>query len=168
MLLSIAELGVNRTNRILLVLAGLTVYALFCTALLMDGQLWVTTSAFTLLLGGWLAGFVTLLFADETRGRFDAGTLTFSKALWCNLGVVLTAVLVPSLMRLLLLVVPMLGVLYAALHLSRTQMLCIAGVTWIGYLVSAGVLVLMGWADATFEGQLLLAFTCMLLAMACL
>ncbi len=172
MLLSVAELGVNRTMRILLAVAGLLLYALFCASLLADGQLMMTTSAFVLLFGGWFLGFIFLLFADEHLfrdkqvGRFDAGTLTFSKALWCNLGVVLTAVLVPSLMRLLLLVVPLFGVLYASLHLSRTQMLTIAGITWVGYLVSAGSLVLMGWSDALFEGKLSLAFSCMLAVMA--
>ncbi len=166
MLLSVAAPGVNRINRILLVVAGLIAYVLFCVALLSDGELMVTTSAFSLLLGVWILGFIVLLFADEHQGRFDAGTLTFSKALWCNLGVVLTAVLVPSLMRLLLLVVPLFGVLHAALHLARTQMLVIAAITWIGYLVSAGTLVLMGWSDPVFEGKVLLAFSSMLAAMA--
>jgi len=166
LLLSIAELGVNRTNRTLLVIAGLIVYALFCVSLLDDGQLRITGSAFALLLGIWMTGFIVLLFADANHGRFDAGTLTFSKALWCNLGVVLTAVLVPSLMRLLLLVVPLFGVLYASLHLSRARMLQIAVITWAAYLVSDGVLVLMGWADVAFEGEILLAFTCMLAVMA--
>ena len=166
MLLSVAELGVNRTHRILLVIAGLLVYALFCASLLADGQLKMTASAFALLLGVWAAGFVALLFADEHHGRFDAGTLTFSIALWCNLGVVITAALVPSLMRLLLLVVPLFGVLYASLHLSRAQMLTVAVITWVGYLVSSWGLVLIAWSDPSFEARLSVAFTCMLLAMA--
>ena len=166
MLLSVAELGVNRTNRILLVIAGLIIYALYCASLLAEGELRMTASAFALLLGVWVFGFIALLFADEQHGRFDAGTLTFSKALWCNLGVVLTAVLVPSLSRLLLLMVPLFGVLYASLHLLRSQMLTISTITWVGYLVSAGGLVLMGWSDLTFEAEIALAFTCMLAVMA--
>jgi diguanylate cyclase (GGDEF)-like protein len=166
LLLSVAELGVNRTNRILLVVAGLVVYGLVCASLLADGQLQMTASAFTLLLGAWITGFVALLFADEHHGRFDAGTLTFSIALWCNLGVVITAVLVPSLMRLLLLVVPLFGVLYASLHLSRSQMLTIAIITWVGYLVSAWGLVLVARADPLFELRTSTAFTCMLAVMA--
>ena len=172
MLLSVAELGANRTHRILLVIAGLIAYALFCASLLADGQLKMTASAFALLLGVWAGGFVALLFADELLfaddqlGRFDAGTLTLSIALWCNLGVVITAALVPSLMRLLLLVVPLFGVLYASLHLSRTQMLFVAGITWVGYLVSAWGLVLIAWSDPALEARLSVAFTCMLLAMA--
>ena len=166
MLLSVADLGVNRTNRILLAIAGLFVYALFCGSLLAAGELRMTASAFALLLGVWATGFIALLFADASHGRFDAGTLTFSKALWCNLGVVLTAVLVVSLMRILLLVVPLFGVLYASLHLSRAQMLSIAAITWVGYLVSAWALVLMGWSDPAFEAKLSLAFTCMLAVMA--
>jgi diguanylate cyclase (GGDEF)-like protein len=172
LLLSVAETGVNRLTRILLVTAGLIAYALFCASLLSGGQLMKTGSAFALLLGVWVAGCIALLFADahhvadEYDGRFDAGTLTFSKALWCNLGVVLTAVLVPSLMRLLLLVVPLFGVLYASLHLLRSQMLMIAAITWVGYLVSAGSLVLMAWSDPVLEGKLALAFSCMMAVMA--
>ena len=166
MLLSVADLGVNRTHRILLAIASLIAYALFCASLLADGQLMMTASAFTLLLGVWAAGFMVLLFADEHHGRFDAGTLTFAIALWCNLGVVITAVLVPSLMRLLLLVVPLFGVLYASLHLSRAQMLFIALITWVGYLVSAWGLVLIARSDVAFEAQTSIAFTCMLVVMA--
>ena len=167
MLLSVADLGVNRTNRILLVIAGLIIYALFCGSLLAEGQLRMTASAFALLLGVWVLGFVALLFADEQHGRFDAGTLTFSKALWCNLGVVLTAVLVPSLMRLLLLVVPLFGVLYASLHLvpradAHHRRHHLGGLSC----QCLGTLVLIAWADPDFEGKICLAFTCMLAAMA--
>lgn len=168
MLLSIADLGVNRTHRILLVICGLAIYSLFCFGLARNGYLHVSDAAFTLLLGVWLAGFIALLFADAEHGRFDAGTLTLSKALWCNLGVVATAALVPHVIRLLLLVVPLLGLVYAALHLSRRQMLSIAGVTWVSYLVTIGMLTLLGTADPEFEVLVTIAFSCMLAAMALL
>ncbi len=168
MILSIAELGVNRTNRILLVICGLAIYALFCLGLVKNGILHVNDTAFALLLGVWLLGFITLLFADGGHGRFDAGSLTLTKALWCNLGVVATAALVPHVIRLLLLVVPLLGLVYAALHLSREQMLSIAAITWVSYLVTVGLLILFGSAQAQFELLVAGAFTCMLVAQALL
>ncbi len=166
MLLSLAETGVSRSNRILLVLAALALYVGFCVVLTTEGLLQVTGSALALMLGGWIVGFVLLLFADEVHGRFDAGALTFARALWCNLGVVFLAVLVPSLLRLLLLVVPLFGVLYAALHLSRSRMLRIAVITWASYLVCDGVLILLGRGELFFEALTWVAFTCMLAAMA--
>ena len=95
MLLSLADHGLSRTNRTLLVLCGLAIYALFCVSLARSGHLQVAGPAFSLLLGAWILGFVALLFADGNHGRFDAGALTFSEALWCNVGVVVTAALVP-------------------------------------------------------------------------
>lgn len=165
MLLSLADLGANRTNRIVLVICGLVIYALFCMGLARHGHLQVTGSAFVLLLSVWALGLVALMLADEIRGRFDAGALTFSKALWCNLGVVATASLVPHLLRLLLLVVPLFGVLYAALHLQRKQMLLIGAITWVAYLVIAIGLTLIRSGDPAFEGLMGVAFTCMLAAM---
>ena len=44
-LLSLAEIGANRTHRILLVIAALAIYVLFCAALTMEGLLQVTGSA---------------------------------------------------------------------------------------------------------------------------
>ncbi|MEJ2086900.1 MAG: GGDEF domain-containing protein [Gammaproteobacteria bacterium] len=163
--MTLADLGVSRLNRILLVVLGLAIYAMFCLGLARYGYLQVTGSAFALLLGIWILGFIVLMFADETRGRFDAGTLTFSKALWCNLGVVVTAALVPHVLRLLLLVVPLFGVLYAALHLSHRQMLGIALITWLAYLVGAAGLAVVHSAHPAFESLLALAFTCMMAGM---
>jgi diguanylate cyclase (GGDEF)-like protein len=165
-LLSLAKFGVSRSNRILLVAAALAVYLLFCAVLTAEGALQVTGTALALILGGWLAGILLLLSTDEIHGPFDPGSLTFAKALWCNLGAVLLAALVPSLLRLLLLVVPLFGILYAALHLNRTRMLTVAAITWVSYLVSGGVLILTSRVDPLSEALATIAFTCMLAAMA--
>ena len=168
MLLSLADVGLSRTHRVLLVICGLAIYALFCLGLARYGYLEITGLGFTLLFGSWIGGFVLLLFADETHGRFDPGTLTVSKALWLNLGVVITAALVPHVLRLLLLVVPLLGLVYAALHLERHATLSVAGITWVSYVLSAVLLVLLRSADPVFEGLIAVAFTCMLGAMSVL
>ena len=165
MLLSLADVGLSRIRRLLLVMGGLGIYALFCLGLARYGYLEITGPGFVLLFGGWIGGFCVLLFADDTRGRFNPGTLTFSKALWLNLGVVLTAALVPHVLRLLLLVVPLLGIVYAALHLDRRLVLAVAGVTWLAYVLSTAMLVLLRSADPAFEGLTAVAFSCMLGAM---
>lgn len=165
MLLPLTELFLHRTNRTILVLCGLTIYALFYVGLMEYGHLLITGWASGILLGVWLAGFVALLFTDDTGGRFDAGSLAYARALWCNLGVVVMAALVPHVLRLLLLVVPLFGIIYAALHLSREQMLSIAAVTWASYLGTTGLLILLEIGVPEFEGLLAVAFTCMLAAM---
>ena len=76
-----------------------------------------------------------------------------------------TAALVPHLLRLLLLVVPLFGVLYAALHLKRKQMLAIALITWLAYLIGAMGLAILRSTDLALEGLLTVAFTCMLAVM---
>ena len=165
MLLPVTDLFLHRTNRTVLVLCGLAIYTLFCIGLMEYGHLLITGWAFGILLAAWLAGFVVLLFTDDTGGRFDASGLAYAKALWCNLGVVVMAALVPHVLRLLLLVVPLFGILYAALHLTREQMLSIAAVTWVTYLASTGMLILLDAGVPAFEGLLAVAFTCMLAAM---
>ncbi len=137
-----------------------------CVVLAQIGYLPVTSTAFVLLLGVWSTGLGGMLLADDTAGRFDPGTLTFSKAVWCNVGIVITALLVPHPVRLLLLVAPMFGVLYTALRLDRAQMLMVAGVTWLTYACGMTLLLALGSAEARFELLIGLGFTVMLAGMA--
>ena len=66
----------------------------------------------------------------------------------------------------MLLVVPLLGILYAALHLLRQQMFVVAAVTLLSYLLGALIVSRFGGADLQFEVLLALAFTAMVVAMA--
>jgi diguanylate cyclase (GGDEF)-like protein len=159
------QLDINTSNRTLLAVLGVTAYALLCLGLARQGPLQVAALTYDALLAVWFLGFVALLFADRLPDRLDVGTLALYRVLWCNLGVVVTAVLVPHVLRIVLLVVPMFGLLYAALRLDRKQMIAIGLITWAAYLVGAGMLVLFGSADPLFEGLLALAFTCVLAAM---
>jgi diguanylate cyclase len=117
------------------------------------------------LLGTWVAGFALLVVLDHPSGRFGAGALTFGKALWINIGVVMSSLAVPAPHRLLLLSVALFGVLYAALHLNRRQVAVVAGITLVGYL--AGALLLLGGAgrDSGAEIRLMLGFSILLVAM---
>jgi len=137
-----------------------TVYA----GLFAGGFLKLTPSAAALLLGVWSAGLVGLLLADAVA-EDSLTRLTFGRALWCNVGVVVTALLVPHPVRLLLLVVPLLGVLFTALRLHRAEMLAVSGATWLTYMAGAGVVVGLGGVDTDLELGLALAFTGMLGAM---
>ncbi len=147
-----------------MVLAAALLFSVVCLALLDSGHIKVTPSAAALLLGGWAAGLVGLTLADEHADRLT-GTLALSQAVWCNVGAVLTALLVPHPVRLLLLVVPMFGVLFTALHLHREQVRLVAGLTWATYLAGAVLLVRLGVVDVRFEALQALAFTGMLLVM---
>jgi diguanylate cyclase (GGDEF)-like protein len=146
-------------------MAGVSLFSALCLVLLQLGHLPVPQSPFLLLLGVWWAGLFALMLAGESSGRFRAGTLSFSKALWCNVGIVMTALLVPHPVRLLLLVAPLFGVLYTALHLDRAQMFTVAAVTWVSYAGGALLLCLASGVDAYAEWLFLLAFSGMLFVM---
>jgi len=161
-----ADVFTSRPSRIIAGALGILVYTLFCILLRQQGYLQVTASAAQLLIGVWAAGLLVLMVTDDAAGRFATGALSLTKALWCNVGVVVTAVLVPHSMRLLLLIVPMVGLLYTALHLERRQLLLVTAITWGAYLASVLLLVLAGGADIESELLIGLAFSCMLAAMA--
>ncbi|MCZ6642483.1 MAG: GGDEF domain-containing protein [Gammaproteobacteria bacterium] len=165
-MLSVSGSVNQRYGRIAVIMFGAVVYALFCLGLVRYGYLQSTTPAFSLLIGIWIAGLFALLLADGARqGRFAASSLTLTKAVWCNLGVVITALLVPHPVRLLILVAPLFGILYTALHLDRRQMLFVSLVTWMTYLAGNLLLIRYGYTDLAFEALIASAFTVMIAGM---
>lgn len=163
---SAAEYFNNRTNRVSLGALGVVVYAAVCLSLRQFGHLNVAASAVHLLVGVWAAGLLALMLTDDAANRFASGALSLSKALWCNVGVVLTAVLVPHPFRLLLLVVPLFGLLYTALHLDLRQLVIVTLVTWFSYVGCVLLLSVTAAIDPGFELMLGLAFSTMVVAMA--
>lgn len=151
-----------RSTRLVLVLCVIGMFATLCIGLVEDGLLLATVSAAVLLLGVWSAGLLGLMLAGENDSWLSGDSVIFITALWCNLGAVITALLVPHSVRLLLLVVPLFGLLFAALHLQRQQMLLVAGVTWLAYAAGVVLLSQLGGVDLQFELLLLLAFTSMI------
>jgi len=150
-------------RRLRVLLAGVVLAALYA-GLLLGGYLEVTPSAAALLLGVWSAGLLGLVLADGTQEE-AVSRLTFGRALWCNVGVVATSLLVPHPLRLLLLVAPLLGVLFTALRLHRAEMLIVGIVTWLSYVTGAALVVWLGGVDHAQELRLGVAFTGMLGAM---
>jgi diguanylate cyclase len=118
-----------------------------------------------LLLAGWILGLGVMLFLEHTPGRVLPGALIVAKALWINVGLVTSALFAPPGARVLLLTVPLLGVLYAALHLSRRHVGAVTLVTWAIYLI--GILAADGAVPngGLTEVQLAVVFSLMLLAM---
>lgn len=82
----------------------------------------------------WLFGSLLLVLNVGPLKRFDQNTLVLCQALWCNVGAVTVALLVPHMLRLLLLALPLFGVVYAAFHLSKAQILLVAASTGLIYL----------------------------------
>jgi len=151
--------------RLGLVICAVAMFSGLCIGLVEDGLLLATVSAAILLLGVWSAGLLGLTLADAKRSWLSRESLILVTALWCNLGAVITALLVPHSVRLLLLVVPLFGLLFAALHLQLVQMLSVAAVTWLVYLGGVVLLFQYGGIDLKFELLLLLAFTSMIVVM---
>jgi diguanylate cyclase (GGDEF)-like protein len=154
-----------RTYRLLLMVGAIALFCTLCIVLLRSGFLQITVSAAALLLGVWSMGLLGLLLVGDNEGLLRSRSLTFIKAVWCNLGIIITALLVPHPIRLLLLVAPLFGVLFTALHLDRSQMLVVSAVTWLSYLAGVGLLLYFGVADIQTELLIGLAFSCMLAIM---
>lgn len=121
-----------RLVRPTLVIAGLLAFVSLTWSLLQAGILRMDPDLYLLWVPVWIAGFVVLAYQPWSFARLDPDTLIICRTLWCNIGAISLAVLVPSMLRLLLLAVPLFCVLYAAIHLARSQLLLII-------LVSAGV-----------------------------
>lgn len=149
-----------------LALASVATFSGVCISLLRLGFLDVASKPFYVFLGVWSMGIVALLFTEFSRLWINGGLLAFVKALWCNLGVVCMALFVPYSVRVLLLVIPLFGVLFTALHLDRRRTIAVAVSTWATYMIGAFASGKVApFMSTSLEGVLLVAFTVMLLVM---
>jgi diguanylate cyclase len=162
---TVSERFTVKPTRTALLLAAIAGYGVVCALLAQPLQSGLGDAGLYALLVAWVVGFGVLLVVDRPGDRFGAGTLTLFKALWVNLGVVISALFVAPDERLLLLTVALFGVLYAALHLNRRLVAAVAIVTWLGYLVGALVVLGNAGGDSGSETRLMAAFTVMLLVM---
>ena len=146
----------------MLLSAGLAIYVLFTWWLLEEGYMRATYSAYGQLMLIWVVGFLALLWWPDRARDSEQQAIILSRAVWCNLGVVAIAALIPSPVRLLLLAVPMLGVLYAALHLARAQVVLVAGMSWLVYLVCSTSVAQFTQYDVQLELMSALGFAAIL------
>ena len=164
MLSAFASVG-SRPYSAVLALAALGGYLLVCLSLVSSDLAAAPGAATYLLLGCWAAGVCILLLVRDRPTRFDAGSLTFAKALWANLGLVFVAALLPMPVRLMVLFVPLFGVLYTALHLGRGYVYLVAGLTWFGNVVA--IILLAAQAEVDYRVEILVSgvFTLLMIAM---
>jgi diguanylate cyclase (GGDEF)-like protein len=152
----------RRVFRPAVLFAGLLAYVLFTWTLLRSGQLHVSESAFQLLIPVWVAGFVLLMFKPFGLQRVEEGHIVLARSIWCNVGAVALAVLVPHTLRLLLLVVPLFSVLYASVHLVGRQVVLVVLATAAVYCLAVLYLLTSNRVDAEFEVLCGLAFALLL------
>lgn len=142
-----------RYVRPILLFAGLATYVLFTWSLLQQGYLQADEQVYLLSIPVWILGFVALMLRSDALSRLDDDTVVMCRALWCNLGAVTLAVLVPHTLRLMLLVVPLFSVMYAAVHLARSQVLLVVLSTALLYCI--GVLYLLAYTQVDTEFEVL-------------
>lgn len=155
----------RRPSRAFLVLLGALLYAVVCLVFFEATGRMDMAPALYAVLGFWAVGLGALLFMDHPRAPFDAGSLTFAKCVWANAGVVISALFVHQQLRLLFLVVPLLGIVHAALRLSRQQVGYVTLFTWLAYLLAHPLLYADAGPFATSELTLTLGFSGMLVLM---
>ena len=164
MLSAFASAGIKSYQGILAV-SALAAYLLVCFALAGIDLVRPPGSSIYLLLGVWLGGAIALLAVGNRPLWANPGSVTLGKALWVNLGLVCVSVLLPMPVRVLLLFVPLFGILYTALYLSRAHVLLVALLTWLSNVAAVAVLFAYTAADLAFEALLLGGFTLLLVAM---
>ena len=151
-----------RLVRPALVIAGLAAFVSLTWSLLQAGVLHMDPVLYWLWVPVWLSGFVALVLRPVRLGRLDVDTVIMCRMIWCNVGAVSLAILVPSMLRLLLLAVPLYSVLYAAIHLARSQVMLVSMVTAGVYILGVSYLTASGAVDLNFELLTGLAFAALL------
>lgn len=157
--MNIVDVLYPRLIRPTALVVGLFAYVIFMWALWDAGVIGLPSGAYMQILGVWLLGFICLLAIPQRWVPFSPTALVLWRVLWSNLGVVAVAALVDHSVRVLLLVVPLYGVFYTALTLTRRHLLLVAFFTWLAYLCASIGMTLWSTANLQFEVLLLLGFT---------
>ena len=120
--------------------------------LLVETAVWFWFVGLSVLLPVWVIGCVALVALPGALRRLHGAPLVLSRALWFNVGAVCLALLVPGPTRMIMLVVPLFSVVYAAIYLMRGQVL--AGMEQNGIKVDRTVLARLSGEFAGAMGQL--------------
>ncbi len=156
---------IPRLPRFAVVAGCALVYMGFAWGLVSSGYLLVSTELYLSLVASWLGGMLVLSWPLPASDVASTMRRVFFRLLWFNLGGVAVAVLVPNELRFLMLVVPLFGVLYAALRLNGDRVLFIAAATWLSYVASTSALLWLGSVEMRFEVLAGLAFSFLLAGM---
>ena len=153
----------SRYMRPALLLSGLALYVFFAWNLVQTGYMRATEGAFFQLTVIWVLGFLLLTFWQPKSSKVDEQSMVLCRAIWCNLGAVSMAALVPNTIRLLMLVVPLFSVFYAALHLTHRQVVLVALASWLVYVLCDIALAAFTLVDAQFQALSGVAFALLLI-----
>ena len=119
---------------------GLLAYVFFTWTLQQTGYIRATEEMFLQVVAMWSIGFAVLALLPGWRFALDLNTVVLIRTMWCNIGVVAMAVLVPDVIRIFMLIVPLFGLMYASLHLNRSHVAVMGLLTYLFYvLCSAGL-----------------------------
>ena len=138
--------------------AGLIAYVLFTWGLQQTGNIRATEDVFLQIVAMWSIGFIVLAITPATRLRIDSATTVLIRTMWCNIGVVAMAVLVPGAVRIFMLVLPLFGLMYASLHVNRGHVAIMGLLTYLFYVICSAGLMSYAETDAELEFFLGLGF----------
>ncbi|MEM7078437.1 MAG: GGDEF domain-containing protein [Pseudomonadota bacterium] len=152
-----------RLLRPMILFVGMVCYALFTWWLVRNDFMQGTREVFLQFAAVWVLGLAFLIAWSDWLLKATDDALVLFRALWCNVGAVGMALLVPDGTRLLMLVIPLFGILYAALHLNYVQVILTVLITLLAYLFfKLGLIVYHPNLDLEFELFSGLAFVGML------
>lgn len=95
----------------------------------------------------WALVLIGMAIAAEKYHQLRGHDLLVLQVLWCNLGAITFAGVTPEALRPLLLIVPLVGVMYAALYVARRQLILLMVLT----LLLHGIAVLNGLSFPEFD-----------------
>jgi diguanylate cyclase len=130
---------------------GLLAYVMFTWSLQQSGHLRATEDVYLQIVVMWLIGFFALAIIPRSRLGLDKKVTVLITTMWCNIGVVLMAVLVPDGARIFMLVATLFGLMYASLYLDRGHVAVMGFLTYLFYALSSASLASYSVTDAQFE-----------------
>jgi diguanylate cyclase (GGDEF)-like protein len=154
--------NLQKSHRFAIVVLAALIYLAFAWALVDARYVRIRGDLYLALVTVWLAGVVALCWQGAALEVSRTLRVVFYRLLWFNVGSVIVAVLVPSELRFLLLVVPLFGLLYASLRLHQERVVFIAVFTWVCYAAAAAILLSVGVVEPAFEALAGVAFSFLL------
>lgn len=133
---------------------GLLAYVTLTWSLQQSGHLRATEDVYLQIVVIWLIGFFALAIMPGSRLGLDKNVAVLITTMWCNIGVVLMAVLVPDGARIFMLVATLFGLMYASLYLDRGHVAVMGFLTYLFYALSSASLASLASysvTDAQFE-----------------
>ena len=149
----------GRSSRWLL--GALVAYGLLAWLLISQGYVDGEYGLFSMLMLLWVAGMLAFVVLPAWLPRILHGDgAMVGRALWCSAGAVALASLVTEPMRLVMFVLPIYGVLHAAVRLERVHVVMIVMVTALAYVAPSlykGIYMQLDWQFEMFSSLLLAA-----------